>query len=53
MRGRLLIAVAVAACVTGCAQKMYYKAGATQQEFVTDKYSCNKDGTKASASERV
>jgi hypothetical protein len=36
-------AVAVSLCLVGCAPTIYDKPGATQQDFVTDKYACNKD----------
>jgi membrane-associated protease RseP (regulator of RpoE activity) len=33
----------VAVCLTACAPTTWVKPGATQQDFLTDKYSCEKD----------
>jgi hypothetical protein len=41
---RGIAAVAAASfCLLGCAPTIYDKPGATSQDFVTDKYACNKD----------
>jgi hypothetical protein len=34
-------------CLVGCAQKVWYKPGATQQDFAVDNYACEKDARQS------
>jgi hypothetical protein len=34
-------------CLVGCAQKVWYKPGATQQDFAVDSYACEKDARQS------
>lgn len=47
-RGRLVITAAVVAALTGCASPMVWnKYGATQQDYQTDSYACEKDARQS------
>jgi uncharacterized protein YceK len=40
---KILFALIVAALLSGCARTMWIKADATQEEFLRDRYECERD----------
>jgi hypothetical protein len=44
---RLVSGVLAIVALTGCAQKVWNKPGATQQDFQTDSYACEKDARQS------
>jgi hypothetical protein len=43
MKIRMFAAIGAVMCLTGCAQVIWDKAGATQQDFAKDTYECERD----------
>jgi hypothetical protein len=43
MNIKTVIVIGAALCLSGCAQVIWDKAGATQQDFAKDTYECERD----------
>jgi hypothetical protein len=47
MRVGLILALALAATLSGCGPTVWDKAGATQQDFNVDSYACERDARQS------